>query len=256
MIKNAITYETSGRLGNQLQLYACARTLSLRYDWDFIYQPLVHEKELNLYDRYGQKISDLLRNYFRKKVVLDHHEWDTTFNINGAMENSYLEKQNTLYILKWGGIFKDLSEFRNSLIKEIIPEQFLNIETTFPKNHIAVHVRRDDSDYPLPIQYYVDAVNITRRKANNINLHLFSDGDRNAISSQLSEKLRDVRITIHKNTAVRDMINMSNFQTIIISMSWFSYWAAFLSNNAKVLAPDDFCYYPHWESVNSGSATS
>ena len=37
---DSITFRPSGRSGNQLQLWACARTLSLRYGWDYLHVPV------------------------------------------------------------------------------------------------------------------------------------------------------------------------------------------------------------------------
>lgn len=114
-----VTYRPSGRLGNQLQLWACARTLSLEYGWDFDYQPIVHA------DRFLLDYPPALRRW-RDRA------------------------RGSRLVLDWSGVFVDLSPRRGELIAELLGDH----DAAVPRRAgIGVHVRRDDSAHPLPIDH-------------------------------------------------------------------------------------------------------
>jgi hypothetical protein len=245
-----ITYLPTGRLGNQLQLYACARTLALRYRLDFLYQPITHARQLNFRSGWSERVRSLLCRLQRETVALDDHAWDMSFNLDGRMDDAFLARPNVLYVLKWGGIFKDVREFRATLLNEIVPPRNPPGRSAQPPHHVGLHVRAGDTEHPLPIEYYANAIRRVREYLGQEPvLQLFSDGEHTSIADQLRSALPSIRIDIHRGSAVDDLLQLSDYASIILSKSWFSYWSAFLSDAQAIFAPADFCYYADWTPV-------
>ena len=89
-----ITYRLSGRLGNQLQIWACARTLSLRYGLRFDGGPLSAARELPLSRRLpGTWLPVYARHLFRKHVRMSDHEWDLSGIQDGTVKDGYLQPE-------------------------------------------------------------------------------------------------------------------------------------------------------------------
>ena len=276
---NAITYSLSGRLGNHLQLFACARTLSLRHQWRFIYRPLIHAESFNFSAIFSHSLQDKLdlfliehvlalspkvkprasrRHYlmqtllnpFRHVVYLDDSSWDTTNGMMGNLAPAYQQLHNTLFVIRFDGIFRNMGEHRQQLLTEILPSSVYLPFEQIEKHDVGIHIRQDDIYYGLPMKYYLNAV----RKANSelgmpIRLHLFSDGDHESLAAGLSGGVTDVEVIIHKGSVVEDMMSLARYPTLILSQSWFSYWAAMLSQATTVFSPPAFCYYAEWQPV-------
>lgn len=275
---NAITYSLSGRLGNQLQLFACARTLSLRHSWRFIYRPIIHAEEFNLPKTFSHSLQDktdlflvehvlalspkvkpqvslrhriaqALLQPFRRVVYLDDSSWDITNGMMGDLTPAYQQMRDTLFVLRFDGIFRNVGEYREQLLKEILPSSVQVPPERIEKWDVGIHIRQSDIEYGLPIRYYLHAVKeVGRALAMPIQLHLFSDGDHESLAKELRDGFPDVKAITHQSGVVDDMMSLARYPTLILSQSWFSYWAAFFSE-AAVYAPPDFCYYPHWNPV-------
>ncbi len=275
---NAITYSLSGRLGNHLQLFACARTLSLRYKWRFIYRPLIHADKFNFSNIFSHTLQDKLdlflvermlalspkikprvsRRYrlmqtlvnpFRRVVYLDDSLWDTTHGMMGDLALAYQQMRDTLFVIRFDGIFRNVGEYRERLLEEILPSSVHLPHEQIEKHDVGIHVRQGDIEYGLPMQYYLNAVRVAQRELGMpIRLHLFSDGNHESLAAGLSDGIPDVKVIIHAGNVVDDMMSLARYPTLILSQSWFSYWAAFFSE-AVIYTPPDFCYYPDWHSV-------
>jgi hypothetical protein len=248
---SAITYTLSGRLGNHLQLWACARTLSLRYGWEFFYKPIIHQEELNLRDSYGNGPSlgsQLLARLTSRRLKLSGHEWDQTGNTTGDVQPEIRCRARTYFDLKWSGIFIRVDEFRPQLISELLGDHRSIIPAESDPLKVGIHIRRGDAAYLLPIEYYVRAINMIRHEiGRNVEVNLFSDGPIDELADILVEATPNLVLFSHHGSPVQDMLKLAGYRTIIASFSWFSYWAAYLSHGARVIMPKEFCYYPFWE---------
>lgn len=237
----AITYRLSGQLGNQLQLWACARTLSLRYGWDFIYRPLDCRPLLPGQRRRPIRELALVR---RPRVPLTGHEWDRTGNETGDLDPAVID-DGALYVLDWSGIFKRVDEFRSQLVRELRPPT----PAQKPPHVVAVHIRRGDTSYSLPISYYAAAV----RASEADEAHVFTDGAIADVATRLQQAVPEVAVTGRSRApaAPYDLVALASYRVLVLSMSWFSYWAAYLADGARIFAPAEFCYYPSWQPVQA-----
>jgi hypothetical protein len=91
------------------------------------------------------------------------------------------------------------------------------------------------------MDYYARAI----KESGLDEVHVFSDGPIDEIVAELGA-LTAAKLVPHHGTPVEDMLSLAGYGTIIMSFSWFSYWAAFLSHDATVYAPKLFSYYPGW----------
>lgn len=237
MTRSAVTYKLSGRLGNHLQLWACARTLSLRYGWDFLYQPIVHGEEFHLpYER--RRVPLLGRTRLRG------HDWDGQTETGRVLPSLLERPAKATFVLEWSGVFPRVDEFRPQLLAELLGDHDTAVPVESDPQRVGVHIRRTDAAYPLPIDYYVDAVHRCDVSA----VTVFSDGAVDELAADLRRRL-DVEVTPRRGAPVEDLLALAGHGTIVMSASWFSFWAAFLSHDARVLVPAKFQYYPSWEPV-------
>jgi hypothetical protein len=248
---NRITYKLSGRLGNHLQLWACARTLSLRYGWEFLYRPIIHAKEFSLAQAYGGKQAGLLTPLLAlargNLLRMSDHSWDESGFMSGKATPSFRAQAGKLMILDWGGIFRHVTEFRTQLISELLGDHNRRVPLNPDARSVGVHIRRDDTQYPQPISYYVNAIKQAEADVGApLALHLFSDGDIEALAGQIRNHLPANELVLHRGGVVEDMLQLAGFQCLVISMSWFSYWAAYLSHGARIYCPEEFQYHPDW----------
>ncbi len=241
-------------MGNQLQLWACARTLSLRYGWRFLYNRVQHQADFALPRTQSNPLRARLRQLgyiLRRRVVpLHDHEWDASFNLNGQVRPQWRHHDGVLFQLSWGGIFKDLTEFRPRLIQELLGDHHATIPSLTDASAIGIHIRRTDAEYPLPLTYYANAVRCGAADSGRKPvLHLYSDGDLEMLRGDLSALLPGYEMVLHRGRAVEDMLALARFQQIVISTSWFSYWSAYLSHEARIYCPAEFQYYARWHPV-------
>jgi hypothetical protein len=253
----AITYKLSGRLGNHLQLWACARTLSLRYGWKFIYNPILYSKDFWLPHAYQGRLFGILETHIyalRHKVKYLSNDSDslgTSYKIDGKMDDGDRNQEDILYVLRWSGIFRRVDEFRNVLINELLGDHKRAVPQVNDRIQVGVHIRRDDAAHPLPMSYYVNAViKIKKRIGDDLCLHVFSDGDPFQLGEELSRLSGCPDWKAHRGTPVQDMLALAAFPNIVTSQSWFSYWSALLSHDAIVYVPPGLCWYPHWNMVS------
>jgi hypothetical protein len=152
-----------------------------------------------------------------------------------------VERPNAQHVLDWSGIFTQVDEFRPQLIRELLGDHAKAVPADTTPGRGGVHIRRDDAAYPMPMDYYARAI----KEAGLGEVHLFSDGPIDEIAAELGA-LTAAKLVPHHGGPVEDMLALAGCGTIIMSFSWFSYWAAFLSHDAQVIAPRKFAYYPSW----------
>ena len=241
----AITYRLTGRLGNQLHLWACARTVSIRYDLGFLYRPFTEAldplptPDYPMVARSGSLAWKRLTGRARR---LPGHEWDESGNESGLLKAEYLPHDG-LVILDWSGVFRRVDEFRAQLVDELLGGYE---KPQVDPAHVAVHFRQDDAAYPQPFDYYLRALRDLGVSDGDV-VSLYSDGPRETWAEQITAQT-GAHVVLPSGSAMGDLLEMSAHRRLVLSQSWFSYYAAFLSEATEVLAPAEFCYYPWWRS--------
>jgi len=132
---------------------------------------------------------------------------------------------------------------------------------------IVVHARR--TDYlkyieihgPLTVDYYKEAIKRMCQNVNNPILLLSSDDSQfwMDISKDIPE-LNAYNVYIINDNEINTLTLLQQFQYYIIANSTFSWWAAWLANAKKVIAPSKWfgpygptkysdIYVPSWELI-------
>ena len=211
---------------------------------EFVYNPISHESRFNLANVYERRLdlgTKINSRFLLKRRQLKDHHWDLSGNEVGTMAAALFEGRDRHFELQWGAIFKRVDLHRSALLQELFGEH----DTVISKvpDTVGVHYRLGDTAYPLDINYYVTAV----RRIGASSVTVFTDGDRAVVERLFMAALPDVSLRVADGDAVEDLLELASCASIVMSFSWFSYWAAFISHDARVIAPREFCYYPHWE---------
>lgn len=241
-----------GGLGNQIFEYAYYKWLQEKYPNDKIYgyYPKVglavhngleinkrFEVELPPSTKFTNIIGLLLFNLNRvcrrlKLPLLStcthaNEKYDSLFHCDYFQDKKYLVKSLCLDFRLNG-----ISNQNKSLIKEI--------ET---KDFVSVHIRR--GDYLSHInsrvfggicteEYYIKAIERIRISAPNVKLIFFSDDTKYVKDTFKYDNMQVVDWNNGENS-IYDMYLMSKCKYMILANSTFSYWAACMNKNAKVV---------------------
>lgn len=264
-----------GGLGNQLFQYATGRALALKYNTELkldlsllnadpknvytkrelelhvfnITASIASNNELEVFYKrtFFQKVVSKLFPSFPSKYFIGNQkgfEYDVAFESypNDSYLNGYWQSE------------KYFDSVRNILLKELVikKEMTSHCKSTndliLNSNSVSLHIRRGDyvsdksaSAYHgiVSLEYYVNAMNYLNEKFENLKVFIFSD-DIDWVKSNL--KLENECIYVDFNTgenSVFDLYLMSQCQHNIIANSSFSWWGAWLNQNAKkiVIAP-------------------
>jgi hypothetical protein len=155
--------------------------------------------------------------------------------------------QSSFYFKDFVNEIKGLFEF---------PEHVKNwAKANLQPETVAIHVRLGDYEklgWVLPSNYFVDAMD-----GGGKNFLVFSDDPVGA--SRLFPNLK----VVNTGDEIQQMCLMSMCESLVMSNSSFSWWAAFLGNHKKVFAPDpwfpnaSYCpqiYEPQWIKIKSFSS--
>ena len=271
IFNNSVIAKLQGGIGNQLFIYACAKSLSIERK-----KKLFLDCELGFFkDKFERKIE--LENFsindkfiilkglkkytyiylmkfiifLLKKLKIKNYQGD----IIQFEEGLKLKKKN-FYIID--GYFQSEIFFQKH--KKIIKENLklkqisnqLNSEITILSkvDHVALHIRDFDFDHMrlreakrlnLDEIYYIKSINFFKSKYKNPTIIVFSDQTANIKKLQNIFPDLEIKLYINKfNLSDTEILwLMSNFKNLIISNSTYSWWAAWLNNdyNKKVLCP-------------------
>lgn len=168
-----------------------------------------------------QIIEDCLNT---KNLILDGH-WQSY---------KYFEKY-------WEILKRDLTLKKSNLTFD----QMRNLEEMKQSNSISIHIRRGDylksKDLkPLPIDYYREAIKISRKKINKPKFFVFSD------DQEWVRKNLEIEDAVYPSQNIEnpenDLIMMSQAKHNIIANSTFSWWGGYLNKfeDKIIIAPNDW----------------
>lgn len=264
-----------GGLGNQLFCYAAARRLALvnhselviddvtgfardrRYNRHYMLDHFTIKarrakasERMEPFERYRRWMIKLLsrRKPFSKRHYLEQEfrDFDSRlieFKVKGMVYlDGYWQSED---------YFKDIDPTLRQDLRFIAPDDVINremAEKIGACDSVAVHVRwfdavggNKDNCHNLGQSYYVSAVEEMHRIVADPHFFLFSD-DTKAASSILplpEDMVTQVDHNRSAESAYKDLWLMSRCRHFIIANSTFSWWGAWLSDNARkvVIAP-------------------
>ncbi len=272
-----IVVKIFGGLGNQLFQYAFGRRLAidrntdLYIDLSMYNQTLnsnqtIRDVELHLF-KINCKVADeqVIRQFSQSKInkLINEFLIRSPFitSANYLREPHFHFYENALHVGKqiyingyWQSE-KYFSSIRNQLLTELIPNSELSnmsqliCNEIINNNAVSIHIRRGDyvsseinqSIYHLwSIDYYINAIDYITTKISQPKFFVFSD-DVEWVKSNLIIDY-DVTFVDHNKGkySYQDLILMSKCKHNIIANSSFSWWAAWLNQNANkiIIAPE------------------
>lgn len=228
----------SGRLGNQL--FNIFTTLSVGFEYNFetffICSKTIEQDYRNNLFRNLNIIDDYNINNFSKVIETDQNIFTNFENIkeqNKVMLQGYF--QSSKYFNKYKRqILNIITPLPNE--QEYIDDFVKNIRLLFPnKKLVGVHFRRGDYislNWLLPLQYYEKAIEYYD-ESDHVFV-LFSD-DKEWCKTYYP-KFFVCEIEDGYDDYI-EMFIMSKMDSIIISNSTFSWWAAYIGNPKTVICP-------------------
>jgi len=256
-----------GRFGNQMFQYAALRGIAANNNTNFCL-PI-----------WSDKVNDGLGNML-KTELFDCFNMRSVNNLNIQLidskrpvvsENGFNFDEKIFNCNDWislWGFFQSEKYFKN--VEDVIRDDFtFKDEILNPCQDmmqgileegkvIGIHIRRKDyltnpNHHFVGIDYYKKAL---EKFPNDINVLVFSDDPKWCHEQSL---FYDDRFMISENdSGYVDMCLMSMCTDFIIGNSSFSWWAAWLGNRGRVIAPKNWfpddkdtsdLYCPHWEVI-------
>ena len=267
-----IIVKLMGGLGNQLFQYAAGRSLAHAKQTELFIDPTFYDNqsgniekrnysleafnikpafatkaELNKFDKPGLflKVSDKLRPYYKKRYYFEQHfHFDTNFFQSASSSVLVGFWQSEKYFHQISDVIR--KDF--TLTGELSAKTKELQQVIANSNSVSIHIRRGDyvknpetlrNHGVCEIDYYEAAMKLIAENVSNPDYFVFSD-DIAWVKENLTVN-RPVTFVNHNdgNHAYEDMYLMSQCKHNIIANSTFSWWAAWLNNNANkiVIAP-------------------
>ena len=259
-------------LGNQLFQYAYARTLELRtgqkvyLDVNRCFSTELEGKrnprryqldnlrtKMKVYSR-TEELFFFLRNQTLIENIMFGLAQSKKFPIKFIKEEDVSYKEELIqlsgccYVMGWFQNENYFKEYRNVLIKELIPKKKIKITSRLRTvlsecNTVSMHIRRGDYkkfNFILPIAYYEHAIEYIKNKIENPIFLVFSD-DIQWVATHI--KFENEVIYVSQEEKLEDyeeLLLMSKCKHNIIANSSFSWWGAWLNTNDEkiVIGPN------------------
>jgi hypothetical protein len=259
-----------GGLGNQMFQYANARALSLRNQtimkidcqyFDQVYlkkaKATIRDYELSVFNLQAKEASLFEINLLAPFISL---KTKYSFAINKIINPLYISEKEMfmfhklpsfkfLYLYGYWQSWRYFQDYEVTIRKDFsflkqLEGKNLEICTKIKaSNSISVHVRLGDYDPQniLPIDYYLNAINLMKHKFPDATFFIFSDDPQHI--RHYFNGFDYILINENKgNNSYMDMQLMSLCNHHIIAKSSFSWWGAWLNNkpNKVVVAPSNW----------------
>jgi hypothetical protein len=203
----------------------------------FIYYDLLSKALIKLAN--VRLINKLLIYDFKMVTIENFHELALKPNSGVLFVNDYFESEK--FFISHKANIKGMLATDHLINSKTIAL----IESVKKPNSICVHVRRGDFDYHnlLPVDYYKQAIGLTKKIISNADFYLFSDEIKKAADA-LKDQAAFKIVSSPQLAALDDFVLLSKCHNIITANSTFSWWAAYLGDDFKkqrlVIAPYPF----------------
>ena len=206
-----------GRFGNNIFQYSLAKIISKHNQYSI--------KVTN--NKYG--------NIFQDQHGVSHHSPVEILSGHKIELTKVLENTNNRKI-KLQGFFHRYEyyiDYKNEILSWLNLPKY-SFDTSPTKEDIVIHVRQGDlhPSYPItPFGYFKNIIeNSTFDK-----LYIVTENKNNPIVQKIQKQYNAIIIT--NNEPIKDFLFLLNSYKIILSMSSFCWWAAFLSQATEIHAP-------------------
>jgi hypothetical protein len=203
----------------------------------------------NLLSRHEQNEKYLLFKYFPKLKDLiteidenQYNKYDNKYDYLLDEEICFAKIESDVILTKGYMMIKYYllnEEWRKWILNILKP----TINITIEKPSLGIHIRAGDylnfegkSKY-FPVynaDYYLDII----KNYPNHTIYFFTDTGQKFINNHIIPKIKN-QYKFIRNSAIEDLIYLSNCDILILSASTFSYWAGYLSSG-KIYCPNYF----------------
>lgn len=264
-------FQLMGGIGNQMFQYAAARALSVKRGMPFKvhfedpYKDVVRTYNLDIFQLkiehanikelkairpstgLKRKVHQLFRFHEKKHFIAERQYFVYDPSLFSAPANSYLYGfwQTPKYFLDIEAIIREDFKFKDPAIGA---NKVLLNRIVHDANAVSLHIRRGDYVHVektsklhgiCSMEYYQAAAAYIAERITNPVFYIFSD-DMNWVKSEFSIPYPVIFADINDDaTNFEDLRLMSHCKHHIIANSSFSWWGAWLNNNATkiVIAP-------------------
>ena len=258
------TLQLTGGLGNQMFQYIAMKALQknigfkLRLDgrtvkrvsgnlpdlFAFVLDEEIHTK-INLFTKTTESIDRLFwKSGLSRDVTGKYQSEHLGFDRLEILSNRGYKVRGFFQTLHYCQLLPKLELMRYFTLKKESPI-FQDMKSKIDsKNSVALHIRRGDyrnysNDFGmLGVNYYEDAITKIQGQYVDPVIWVFSDEEQEArliLKKFQDENLHFVDASIL--SAPETLVLMASCQALVIANSTFSWWAAYLSNSEKVIAP-------------------
>jgi hypothetical protein len=231
-----ITYSrlgSNGRLGNQMFQYAALFSVGFLRG----YQVGI-PKNQRLTDIFELKNANILENFQQKwQYVREDFSFDPSIFLTPNDCDIFGYFQSPMYFSHCRDEIKKEFKFKKSIEEKA--NLYLSNLDFINRPICSVHIRRGDylnlSNYHtnLDAEYYQNACNLVLSNINNVKFLVFSD-DPQWCKEQFNQDFFHV---VDINDDAIELCVMSKLPVHVIANSSFSWWGAWLSNSASIIAP-------------------
>lgn len=205
------------------------------------------EVKKKLFKIFHKDISKIGRNTIKRRNKTFHFfEEQKKFRFDEeVMEILNVNNSNIFFYGYWQNP-RYFNHIKTQLIQDFnlvsfIPEQYREYEESIKKsNSVAIHIRRDDYlsyGRDTSLDYYRKAVKLIQNQIKSPKFYLFSDNIEWCLEN-VDFQIQPQNITFirpKQTTAIHDMALMNQCKHLIIANSTFSWWAAWLSEENKII---------------------
>lgn len=253
-----LVFHAHCQMGNQMFIYACARSLAKKRNLDYCLSEIEHLRYFELAKEDKSNKSKYLKFKLLNKIpgfkFLFEHMQDNRIDYSHKLQNE--KSKNVWYYGYFQGekyLFDNFMDIKNCFI---IKDEFQNEFKIFKnkmignKRMIVVHIRLKDyktfgpdflngPDLTIPFSYFHQ----------NLKKTIAEQEDENYQIVFLSDDIQEVKKEFHEygayfsdNNMIVDFQIIQNAHVAIISPSSYAWWACWLSqiNNAKIIVPKYF----------------
>jgi len=252
-------------IGNQLFQFSFAYALSRKFNYELILSPILYvgqfkffikrllQKEVRTFQLPlmlnedikivpGKNLADRL---LQNEVVLLEE-----FRHNQGTIDAYFLQKKDIYLRGYWQNPELFLEYASEIRDRIKPRiqfslEYGRLSNMLDESYVGIHVRRGDfltnsAFGACRLNYYLNAIKLIESKVTNPKFFIFTN-DKEWVERNLAsmENVKIYLTTNKQNPDIEEFYLLSQFRSIIISNSTFSWWSAYLgtASDKVVIAP-------------------